>query len=187
VRFQRFIYSTRGLYLLIAVGVTLRLKHRAGTGVSLPVYVVLLVVIAVTHIWRAWAAGFVGTTARGREVYGTVLLTAGPYAHVRNPMYLGNLVILLCLCAMSGMWVSLPLALLAFAFVYSSVIPYEETYLRERFGAEYEAYYQAVPRLLPSLRRYGKRQGVFRLREGLANELFGFIVIPLLCYLFWVL
>jgi hypothetical protein len=45
------------------------------------------------------------------------------------------------------------------------------TDLRQRFGATYEAYTRAVPRLLPALRGYPKRQGNFRLGEELANEL----------------
>jgi protein-S-isoprenylcysteine O-methyltransferase Ste14 len=184
---RRFIYSTRGLYLFIAQVVILGLKHRTGSRVSLPLYLVLLALIVIAQFFRTWAAGFVGTTARGRETQAEVLLTAGPYAHVRNPMYLGIFVITAALAAMSGLWYALLIAWAAYALVYSNVIPYEEAYLRKRFGEEYEAYYRAVPRLLPALRGYPQRQGFFRLREGLANEVAVWIVMPVLCYLFWML
>ena len=150
-------------------------------------YLALLALIVAAQLFRTWAAGFVGTIARGREVYGAVLLTAGPYAHVRNPMYLGNLIITTALAVMSGLWYAPLIAWAAYAFVYGNVIPYEETYLRERFGEEYQSYYRAVPRLLPTLRGYPQRQGVFRLREGLANEVAAWVVMPVFVVLFYVL
>ena len=184
VNFRRFIYSTRGGYLLIALLLIVWLKQRAGSGVALPLYLALLAIIIAAQIFRTWAAGFVGTTARARETHAEVLLTAGPYAHVRNPMYLGNLVIVTAFTAMSGLLYAPVIAWVAYTFVYGNVIPYEEDFLQERFGTEYATYCRAVPRLLPTLRGYPKRVGVFQLREGLANEVAAWIVTPLLGYLF---
>ncbi len=183
--FRRFMFSTRGIYLLIAQVVILWLKRRTGSGVPLPLYLALLALIIVTQFFRTWAAGFVGTTARGRETQAEALLTAGPYTHVRNPMYLGNLVITTALSLMSGLWYAPLIAWAAYTFVYSNVIPYEEGYLREQFGEEYAAYCRAVPRLLPTLRGYPDRQGVFQLGEGIANEVAAWVVLPLFCYFFW--
>lgn len=185
MKFRRFIYGTRGLYLFATQLLILWLKQRAGSGVSLPVYLLLLVIIIVAQIFRTWAAGFVGTTARQRETHAETLLTAGPYAHVRNPMYLGNLIITTAMAAMSGLWYAPLLAWAAYAFVYGNVIPYEESYLRGLFGEEYEKYFRAVPRLFPSLRGYSAKQGVFQWREGLANETAAWVVLPVFCYFFW--
>jgi len=184
MKFQRFIYSTRGLYLFATQLLILWLKQRAGSDVSLPVYLMLLAFVIAAQIFRTWAAGFVGTTARQRETHAEALLTAGPYAHVRNPMYLGNLIITTAMAAMSGLWYALPLAWAAYAFVYGNVIPYEESYLRGLFGEGYQAYCLSVPRLLPTLRGYSTRQGVFQWREGLANEIAAWVVLPILCYFF---
>lgn len=185
MNFQRFIYSTRGLYLFATQLLILWLKQRAGSDVLLPVYLLLLAFVIAAQIFRTWAAGFVGTTARQRETHAEALLTADPYSHVRNPMYLGNLIITTAMAAMSGLWYALPLAWAAYAFVYGNVIPYEESFLRGLFGEEYEKYFRAVPRLLPTLREYPTRQGVFQWREGLANETAAWIVLPFLLYLFW--
>ena len=185
MKFRPFIYGTRGLYLFVAQLLILWLKQRAGSGVSLPIYLLLLAIVIAAQVFRTWAAGFVGTTARGRETHAEVLLTAGPYTHVRNPMYLGNLIITTALATMSGLWFALPIAWAAYAFVYGNVIPYEKAYLRGVFGVEYQAYCRAVPRLLPTLRGYPTRQGVFQLREGLANETAAWFVLPFLLYLFW--
>ncbi len=187
MRFQRFIFSTRGIYLFAAQALILWLKHATGAGVPLPIYLSLLAILVAAQVFRTWAAGFVGTTARRRDTHAEALLTAGPYAHVRNPMYLGNLVTTSGLALMSGLWYALPIVWVAYAFVYANVIPYEEAYLRGSFGDEYTAYCRAVPRLLPTPHGYLKRQGVFQLREGLANEIAAWLVLPVFCYLFWIL
>ncbi len=187
MRLRRFLYSTRGLYLLASLLVILWLKSHTGSSIALPLYLTLLVITLAAQVFRTWAAGFVGTTARGRETHAETLLTAGPYAYVRNPMYLGILILVAAVAAMSGLWYAPLIAWAAYAFVYSHVIPYEEAYLSEKFGEEYEAYCRAVPRLLPTLRGYPRRQGVFRLREGLTNEIAAWVVTIPLCYLFWIL
>ncbi len=45
LRFRRFIYSTRGLYLFAAQVLILWLKQSAGSGVSLPIYLLLLAIV----------------------------------------------------------------------------------------------------------------------------------------------
>lgn len=185
MRFRRFVFATRGLYLLLAQASILWLKSRTGATVGWPVYRVLLAVVLAAQLFRTWAAGFVGTTARERETRAEVLLTAGPYAHVRNPMYLGNFVITTALAGMSGLWYGPPIAWAAYAFVYANVIPYEEAYLRRRFGQGYEDYVRGVPRLIPTRRGYPLRTGMFQLREGLANEIaawVGVLVFGLILY-----
>lgn len=184
---RRFIFRTRGVYLLAALLLILWLKHRAGAAVGLPIYLTLLGVVLAAQVFRTWAAGFVGTTARGRETHAEILLTAGPYAYVRNPMYLGILVLTTTLALMSGLWYAPLIVWATYAFVYSNVIPYEEAYLRERFGRAYESYVRAVPRLIPVFQGYPERQGVFRLQEGLANEVASWTVGVVLLILFSVL
>jgi len=92
---------------------------------------------------------------KDRRPYAASLVTEGIFAHCRNPMYLGNLLLAAGYLLLAGDPWGLLAGGLFFAAAYAAIIAAEETYLQERFGAEYEAYRAGVPRLLPSLRGLG--------------------------------
>jgi len=92
---------------------------------------------------RAWAAGCL---AKNQE-----LATGGPYAHTRNPLYLGTLMVAAGL-AIASRSVGLGLLFAAvFVFVYLPVIQLEEQHLRRLFP-EYAGYAKSVPTIWPRLR-----------------------------------
>jgi hypothetical protein len=87
---------------------------------------------------------------------------------VRNPLYVGNFVTALGFAiaftgANSGAarTVLLAGALGTMLGVYGVVIPHEERYLRERFGAAFDEYVAAVPRVLPRTAPGGSEQGSY--------------------------
>jgi protein-S-isoprenylcysteine O-methyltransferase Ste14 len=88
------------------------------------------------------------------------LTTTGPYAHTRNPLYLGTLA-LACGFAIAARswWIVAGMAVI-FAAVYLPVIGSEEKFLRERFP-EFAEYAAHVPRLRPRLRPFGNNEGAF--------------------------
>lgn len=93
---------------------------------------------------RAWAAGHIAKDQR--------LTTSGPYAYVRNPLYLGTLSAAAGLALASRSW-SLGLVFAAvFLLVYLPAIELEQQHLRDLFP-EYDGYAAAVPMLWPRLRR----------------------------------
>jgi protein-S-isoprenylcysteine O-methyltransferase Ste14 len=100
---------------------------------------------------RAWAAAFAGRHTRSSEIEGSKLATAGPYAHVRNPIYLGSVILGIGMVLMIGDKRLLTLCLLTFLALYFGLIPAEEEYLSQKFREEYERYRRNVPRLLPRL------------------------------------
>jgi protein-S-isoprenylcysteine O-methyltransferase Ste14 len=81
------------------------------------------------------------------------LLTRGPYAHVRNPVYLAMMVIVLGLSLVYQAWQPSDIArlLLLFAGAHLAVVLLEEPATRRRFGAEYQDYCSRVPRWIPRL------------------------------------
>ena len=81
-----------------------------------------------------------------------LLATAGPYARVRHPQYVGFMLILFGFLLQ---WPTL-LTLLMFPFLlimYARLATTEEQEMRERFGVEYQAYAARTPRFLPSWRK----------------------------------
>jgi protein-S-isoprenylcysteine O-methyltransferase Ste14 len=88
------------------------------------------------------------------------LTTTGPYAYVRNPLYLGSLIMAFGLAiAARSLWVLLVM-LVMFVVIYLPVIRHEEAYLLAVF-ANFDDYARNVPRLLPRWRAYGGRGGSF--------------------------
>lgn len=75
------------------------------------------------------------------------LLTTGPYAFSRNPMYLGHLTFMLGLALSTGSKLAWAI-LLANIPWFNSRVEYDERRLRDKFGAEYDAYCRRVRRWL---------------------------------------
>lgn len=98
-----------------------------------------------------------GGDTRTRRVGAKKLVTSGIYAHVRNPLYLGNILIYGGFAvAAGGPWVVYLtiFALLYFSIQYGFIISLEESKLTELFGTEYRTYTAHVPRLFPRLHRW---------------------------------
>ncbi|MGH9665505.1 MAG: methyltransferase family protein [Bryobacteraceae bacterium] len=91
---------------------------------------------------RAWATGHL---EKNRE-----LTMSGPYAHVRNPLYIGTLTVAAGFAIASRRWELAVLFAGVFALVYLPVIELEEQHLRQLFP-EYEDYARRVPALWPRL------------------------------------
>ncbi len=101
----------------------------------------LSLALVLPGLWlRGYASGYVKKDAE--------LTTTGPYAHTRNPLYLGSMLIAFGFAAAAASWMILVLLAVLFAAVYIPTILSEEAYLREHF-AGFDAYARAVPRLLP--------------------------------------
>jgi protein-S-isoprenylcysteine O-methyltransferase Ste14 len=103
-------------------------------------------------IVRAWAAGFAGRHTRSSEIEGNKLATAGPYAHVRNPIYFGSVILGFGMVLLIGDRRLLVPCALTFLALYFGLIPAEEEFLSQKFQHEYEMYCRHVPRLVPRLR-----------------------------------
>lgn len=128
-----------------------------------------LVFVLFGEFLRIWGVGYAGSTTRKSELMAPQLVTAGPYAYVKNPLYLGNFITAVgfYIMAIGNMTniersIVLILFLISYAVVYGIIIPLEEVYLYETFGEPYLYYAKMVPRIIPSLRRrYKILQGSF--------------------------
>ena len=92
---------------------------------------------------RGYASGYL---RKDRE-----LATSGPYAHTRNPLYLGSAVLAAgFVIAGDSVWAGVLVALY-FSVFYYAVMRNEEEDLHNRFGAPFDDYAKRVPLFFPSL------------------------------------
>jgi len=90
---------------------------------------------------RYWASGFLRKDSR--------VAVGGPYAWVRNPLYLGTYLMAVgTVWAIGNLWL-LALVTVAFAVIYHFIILDEEIKLRALFGEPYVSYCGLVPRFFP--------------------------------------
>jgi len=101
-----------------------------------------LLLVAPGLALRGYASGYV---KKNRE-----LTETGPYAHTRNPLYLGSMLVAAGFAVALLSWAFALLLAAGFAIVYIPVIASEEHYLRSAFPG-YGAYCARVPRLIPRL------------------------------------
>ncbi len=133
--------------------------------------------IALTgEFFRLWGVSHAGSETRTTDgVGGTFLVVSGAFAYVRNPLYVGNMLMYLGIGIMS--WALFPylqiIALVFFFWQYSVIIKEEEGFLRSKYGKSYEDYCAAVPKLIPRFKKYknpGLEQPEYQLRKGLRSE-----------------
>jgi protein-S-isoprenylcysteine O-methyltransferase Ste14 len=92
---------------------------------------------------RGWASGHLRKMA--------ALTTSGPYAHTRNPLYLGSFVMAIGVAVAAGSWWLVVLATGAFLLVYVPVMFAEVDTMRELFPMDYEVWARQVPLFFPRI------------------------------------
>jgi protein-S-isoprenylcysteine O-methyltransferase Ste14 len=149
------------------------------------------IVAALGQIVRAATIGlkYVIRGGRNRRVYAEDLVTDGIYSHTRNPMYVGNLLIMIGVAIASNSWATIVVAVPLGLFMYSSIVAAEENYLQQRFGAAFTAYCRDVPRWWPRLNGLAAtlRSMQFRWRRVIVKEYgtpFGWISVIVLIALY---
>ncbi len=112
-------------------------------------------VVLCGELLRLWGVSIAGSETRTTgPVGGTYLITRGPFAHVRNPLYLGNMLMYLGLGIMSdAFWLTVA-AMVYFFWQYSLIVSIEEEYLLKTFKDEFIRYCAWVPRFVPRLKPY---------------------------------
>ena len=149
-----FVFKNRGLLLALPAAAL----AIGGRPTALSIAAGLPLAIA-GELLRCWAVGYSGTTTRNGVVTAPKLASGGPYAYVRNPLYIGNFVTAAGFAVAftggnsqlaRGALVAGSLA--SMAAVYAAIVPHEEAFLHARFGEVFERYCERVPRILPRLR-----------------------------------
>lgn len=135
------------------------------------------IILCIGEFFRVWGVSYAGSETRttGGGVGGTYLVVSGAFAHVRNPLYFGNMVIYVGVGVMSmALYPYLLIAaVLFFYFQYYAIIKEEEAFLKNKFGKTFEDYTASVPRWIPTFSKYqnpGIEQPSFNLKAGFKSE-----------------
>ena len=150
-RYRNTLFPTLFVLLTLAVRPKIFLNNWT---VDRCVVIFGVIIALLGEFFRLMTIGYEYIDRGGKDghVHANRLVTAGMYAHTRNPMYVGNILIATGVCMASGAPLAYLVALPLFLFIYQSIVVTEETYLRQNFGAEYVEYSAKVPRFVPSFR-----------------------------------
>ena len=114
---------------------------------------VLLAAGAAVYLWCAWDFATAGGGTPAPIDPPRSLVVRGLYRHVRNPMYIGILLLLAGEAMLFQSRSLLGYAGIVFLFFFLFVVAYEEPALARKFGQDYERYCDRVPRWIPRLSR----------------------------------
>jgi protein-S-isoprenylcysteine O-methyltransferase Ste14 len=126
---------------------------------------------------RFWGVSIAGSETRTTGAVGaTNLITDGPFGYVRNPLYVGNILMYLGCGIMSNAlvpWLQIG-ALMWFIIQYKLIVTREEEHLQKAFGDEYSQYTQNVPRFFPRFPKYVGEHSFHRgpnFQRGIRSEM----------------
>jgi len=183
-------------------------KYRSYTPIP---FLILMLVFYDANIWsliigfvialtgeaiRLWGVSWTGSETRTTGAAGgTFLIVSGPFAYVRNPLYIGNILLYLGLGIMSfALFPYLQIiAICFFLWQYHLIIKYEEKYLQNKFENDYTDYVRNVRSIIPRITPYKNSaldQPPFNLRAGLISEkrsIQAFMVISFVIIIFWLI
>jgi protein-S-isoprenylcysteine O-methyltransferase Ste14 len=108
-------------------------------------------VVALGEATRLWGVRHIGTVSRTRSDRLGPLVASGPFAHVRNPLYLGNIALWTGFAISAQLLWLAPIFIAVLALEYHAIVRWEERLLEERIGDGYRAYAATVPRWVPAI------------------------------------
>jgi len=107
-----------------------------------------------------------------RQIYADKLVTSGIYSICRNPMYFGNLLILLGIGIFANSALFVFLTVPIFMFLYAAIILAEQSFLENKFGEEYNLYKKNVNAIIPDFTKIKKafKGQEFNLKKVIRKE-----------------
>ena len=126
--------------------------------VWLPPAFVIVAIILRKPVWNLWGVPFIllgeslRTWSAGHLVKDETLTVGGPYAFVRNPLYLGSLLNTVGFLVVLGDWMLAAVFVVVALAIYLPTVKQEEDYLRRMHGEAFDEYRRRVPGIVPRLR-----------------------------------
>jgi hypothetical protein len=163
-----------------------------GTGVATTV---------IGELIRLWGVHHIGAISRTRSERLGPLVASGPFARLRNPLYVGNIALWVGFALTARLVWLAPVILVLLALEYHAIVRWEETLLESRLGQAYRDYAARVPRWIPLFFRgerkarrderreedlFGKDRSVFSWRATLFSERGTFVAMAAGYLLLWI-
>lgn len=131
-----------------------------------------IMVILIGALIRLWGTKHIGRRMPWMKKKGKKLIKTGPYAIMRNPLYIGNIIIATGLSILSELIWIVPIIILYLFILYHLVALYEEKKLLKRWGTEYSTYLSEVPRWIPNLKNLNlAKSGGFKWWDAMRSEI----------------
>ncbi|PVD49714.1 S-isoprenylcysteine methyltransferase [Terrimonas sp.] len=113
-----------------------------------------LLVTVTGQITRGMTIGLAYIIRGGKDgkVHADQLVTQGIFNHCRNPLYVGNILMLAGVGILANSLLYMSVIIPLFLFIYQSIVLAEENFLRGKFGESFETYCKKVNRWVPSLK-----------------------------------
>ncbi len=111
-----------------------------------------LAIVLLGQLVRGLTIGLVYIIRGGknRRIYAEGLVTDGLFGHCRNPMYVGNILLIVGMSLLSNSLFAVSIMPVLFIFIYQAIVRAEEAFLEDKFGAGYRAYCGQVNRWWPN-------------------------------------
>ena len=119
-----------------------------------PYFLLGIVLITIGEMIRLRSVSFAGGETRTMNVGASSICKSGPYSIVRNPLYIGNVMIYVGFAFVAGSVYVVTISSITFVYFfiqYSLIISLEEEALEVKFGDEYITYKKLVPSILPRI------------------------------------
>jgi len=117
------------------------------------------VLVVLGEAIRLWGVSHIGVISRTRSDRLGPLVSTGPFALVRNPLYLGNLAIWTGFAVSANLLWLVPVIIVLVGLEYHAIVRWEETLLEARLGDSYRSYVRQVPRWFPAFAPPALRHG----------------------------
>ena len=102
---------------------------------------------------RLWGVHHIGVISRTRSERLGPLIDSGPFGYVRNPLYIGNILLWVGFAVAAGLLWLAPVVAALLGVEYHWIVRWEESLLASRLGGAYREYLQRVPRWIPASNR----------------------------------
>lgn len=172
-KYRNLLFPFFGLLIFIPSPVLLSENVFGPSNYTIALIIGLVVSIGGQAI-RAMTIGlkYIVRGGKNKKVYAQDLVTDGLFSHCRNPLYVGNILMLVGVGILSNSLYFMIFVVPFFLFIYQAIVLAEENYLRGKFGPGYDEYTKHVNRWIPNFSGLGTTLGSmkFNWKRYVVNE-----------------